>query len=396
VYARLGLRGLAEGCAKAFRSGEIAVSVAGFLSRMPNPKHQTAVLDWVRQQVAALRNPTSTEIRDYIAREYHLDLDDAPFDIADAALVEAAGACTACPKRTGNQKLLYADVEKGDTCTDALCFKGKSEASWKARADEAEAAGMRVLSASASKKVFAYGNSVGNGWVGLDEKATADPKKRTWRRILGKGGEAAAALARDPRGHAREVIEEPKAFEIAIENGHDWAKKEQRAGRVNDADPKTAEDVRAKTEAKRKADRELAEELVKRVVAAARDIGPNDLVLRLAVFEAAGTDPDEADRVLEAAGVKPDPKVGGARQLGKLVAKLNVHGLTAMLIQLLIGHQATAFNGPEELRAIAKDFGIDWKEVQREMKAASVEESMAEAVDPDEIEPKAKKRKAVK
>ena len=303
VYARLALRGLSEPCQKAFRSGELSVSVAGFLARMPNPKHQTAVLEWIRQQVAALRNPTAAEIAAFIAREYHLYLDAAPFDTENAELVPDAGACSACPKRAGNQKTLYPDIEKGDTCTDPICFKAKNEASWKSRCAEAESAGMRVLSPSASKKVFPYGDTVGNGWVGLDDKATADPKKRTWRRILGKEGEAAAALARDSHGRAREVIEESKAFELAIENGHDWAKKEQRAGRVSDPEVDLAD--REKIEAKRRFERELCSELCTSMVAIARDLGPTETVLRFVVNEIAQSNPNDAERVLIASGVTP-------------------------------------------------------------------------------------------
>ena len=405
VYARMKLRELSEPCQKAFRSGELSISVAGFLARMPNPKHQTAVLEWIRQQVSALRNPTAAEIGAFIAREYHLDLDAAPFDTENAGLVPDAGACSACPKRAGNQKTLYPDIEKGDTCTDSLCFKAKGEAAWKALTAEAEAEGRRVLSASAAKKLFPYGVQVGNGWLDLADKAQADPKKRTWRRILGNDGWTASALCRDPHGHPRQVIEEAKAFEIAIERGEAWAKKEMKSGRVHE--PEDSDDSKAEREkltAKRNADRELAEELCRRIVSAARDQGPTELVLRFCAAEFAAGNSNDAERVLEAQGVPLDAKQDPSQQLEKLIAKMNLHGLSATLVDLLVGIYPTAFNGLENLKPIAKDFGIDPKEVAKEMKAAKEAPDMsAEAVDPDEIDngrgpldPKKRKERAAK
>ena len=51
----------------------------------------------------------------------------APFDKRDAQLVPAAGSCVECPKRTGHNKLLFADVRQ-DACTDPTCYHGKVDA----------------------------------------------------------------------------------------------------------------------------------------------------------------------------------------------------------------------------------------------------------------------------
>ena len=56
-----------------------------------------------------------------------LQLASAPFDKQDEALVPAAGSCSNCPKRTGFNKLLFADVRK-DSCTDPQCFRAKIDA----------------------------------------------------------------------------------------------------------------------------------------------------------------------------------------------------------------------------------------------------------------------------
>ena len=56
-----------------------------------------------------------------------LQLASVPFDKQDEGLVPAAGSCVNCPKRTGFNKLLFADVRK-DSCTDPQCFRAKVDA----------------------------------------------------------------------------------------------------------------------------------------------------------------------------------------------------------------------------------------------------------------------------
>jgi len=53
---------------------------------------------------------TVRQLREWIEREIHLDLKNAPFDAENATLVPAAGACAACPKRTGNNPLLFPEI----------------------------------------------------------------------------------------------------------------------------------------------------------------------------------------------------------------------------------------------------------------------------------------------
>lgn len=56
-----------------------------------------------------------------------LTLKDAPFSKSDATLNPQAGGCHDCPKRTGHNKLLFADVQQ-DACTDPACYQSKLDA----------------------------------------------------------------------------------------------------------------------------------------------------------------------------------------------------------------------------------------------------------------------------
>jgi ParB family chromosome partitioning protein len=54
----------------------------------------------------------------------YLALADAPFDREDTALNPMAGACITCPRRSGYNTSLFADVQ-GDQCLDSTCYQTK-------------------------------------------------------------------------------------------------------------------------------------------------------------------------------------------------------------------------------------------------------------------------------
>lgn len=68
------------------------------------------------------------DLRVWIQNTLMLDLSKAPFDTADATLNPKAGACSACPHRTGNAPILFADIKNGDVCTVPSCFFAKRNA----------------------------------------------------------------------------------------------------------------------------------------------------------------------------------------------------------------------------------------------------------------------------
>jgi len=91
------------------------------------------------------------DLRDWIQREVLLSLAEAPFDVNDADLLPAAGACSTCPKRSGNNSLLFSDlVRRKDVCTDRECFHAKVRAQIELRFREAETAGEKPIRVSDS------------------------------------------------------------------------------------------------------------------------------------------------------------------------------------------------------------------------------------------------------
>jgi ParB family chromosome partitioning protein len=71
---------------------------------------------------------TVRQLRQWIEREIHLDLKNAPFDTDDANLLPEAGACSACPKRTGNNPLLFPEIKNKSLCMDPACHQAKVQA----------------------------------------------------------------------------------------------------------------------------------------------------------------------------------------------------------------------------------------------------------------------------
>jgi ParB family chromosome partitioning protein len=86
------------------------------------PGHQSvkAILKDRKAETASVR-----ELREWTEREIHPDLKNTPFDAGDASLLPTAGACAACPKRTGNNPLLFPEIRNKSLCTDARLLQGQ-------------------------------------------------------------------------------------------------------------------------------------------------------------------------------------------------------------------------------------------------------------------------------
>jgi ParB/RepB/Spo0J family partition protein len=212
IYARLKLLDLCKKARDLFLEGKIEASHALLAARIPGEALQREFLKeigvWGERGVVSFR-----EAREIAHRDFMLRLSEASFDVNDAELVPKAGACQTCPKRTGNQPALFADVKGADTCTDPACFKSKTDARWEQRAAEHKAAGGAVLSKSETAKVLPYANAdataQGSGYAALAKQNYQDPKFRTNGQLLGKAKkDVQITLARTKDGHVVELVDE--------------------------------------------------------------------------------------------------------------------------------------------------------------------------------------------
>lgn len=206
VYARMKLCALKSETARAAFLADVKLaSIALYIARVSSGLQEKAakeVLQFERWTGGTrTKEPmTAREAAVHIQQHYMLRLADASFDTADATLVPAAGSCTACPKRTGNQKELFADVASADVCTDTVCFDGKKKASSERTVADAREKGQTVLSGSEAKKLFSKYSSeleYNAGYVAATARCYEDSKQRTYGAILGKTN---VVLAPNPKG----------------------------------------------------------------------------------------------------------------------------------------------------------------------------------------------------
>jgi len=133
VAGRLKLTELAPVVVEAFYREEIGVGHALLLAKL-QPDQQEQALgacfkeDWSNggQKAKRILLPVRS-LQFWIESNILLILKLAPFDKRDAQLVPAAESCVDCPKRTGHNKLLFADVRQ-DACTDPNCYHAKVDA----------------------------------------------------------------------------------------------------------------------------------------------------------------------------------------------------------------------------------------------------------------------------
>ena len=126
IYARLSLLQLIPEVAAAFTQERITASHANLIARIPQESQAAAFeqcwrKDWKDDEAHLL---PAKFLSAWIQNNVYLALADAPFDREDANLNPAAGACTTCPRRSGYNTALFADVVS-DQCLDGKCFQTK-------------------------------------------------------------------------------------------------------------------------------------------------------------------------------------------------------------------------------------------------------------------------------
>jgi ParB/RepB/Spo0J family partition protein len=361
VYGRLKLLALCPAARTAFYEDKLSASVALLLARIPVAELQQKALEEVLEggeydYRTGENEPMSyRDAQEHIVAAYTLRLADAPFERGDADLVPGAGVCTTCPKRSGAQPELFADVKSPDVCTDPTCFNAKKDAAWKQKVASAKESGAKVLSASESKKVFDRYNSSGirrdAPFVRLTEKVPEDPKGRTWKQLLGKEAPQ-KVVARDPRGAVVELVERDAAIAAA--------KKAGLAVRTPDA----ADGFdRAKYEREEKLRREVQRRTVAAIVARLEAAAPNAKLWRF-VAEVL-VDGNDAEPVLaRRLGDDWDEKAARAA-IGRMTeAQLRAFVLEAALAPAIYyGHR----DDSKALLAWAK---VDGKAIEKEARQA--------------------------
>lgn len=363
VYGQLKLVGLTEKARAAFVAGSLSPAVALRVARVPVQLQDELVGELVDDSVDGL--PTDSEARDIIRRRYMLRLADAPFNRGDATLVEVAGACTKCPKRTGNQKELFADAESADICTDPTCFAAKKDAHWLRVKAEAEAKGQKVLDEKEAKKLFAYGDTVAHGadFVALDEKTWIDGKETTHRAALGKKAPP-PTLTRTPSGAVVELVAKVDVIKLLPKAPAARVAEAKREGKKSEAERAVAV-----------AGLRLA---IGAIVGAVERKGITsklwplliDALLELAPFGAGG---EMVEGAALRRGLIASDEEDGAAALKKEVAKMGDAEAQGLFVELLLDDDGTRLRGEASapMKAIAAALKVDLKQCAAKARAAA-------------------------
>jgi len=168
VSGRLRLIQLVSEAKQAFYEDKLTVAHAFEIARLqPNdqrralqecfPHHRNAGAIFKDKGAEAV---TVRQLRQWTAREIHLDLTNAPFDPQDEKLLPSAGACSRCPKQTGSNPLLFPEIpRRASICTDRECYRAKVEALVQIRVKPLEEKGEKPLRVSQAPAWQANGHA---------------------------------------------------------------------------------------------------------------------------------------------------------------------------------------------------------------------------------------------
>lgn len=171
VYEYLTLLNLIEPARAAVLDKRIPIETALAIARVTGEGNQAKALQFALEQVHHDKSGYRTTVRELNER-FTLDLAKSIFDTEDATLVPEAGACAACPRRSGNAPELFDDLlhdsdkqqpwqarvhlmrTGGQVCTDPDCYASKKAAHLQRKAEAERAAGAVVVTGNAAKQLL--------------------------------------------------------------------------------------------------------------------------------------------------------------------------------------------------------------------------------------------------
>jgi ParB family chromosome partitioning protein len=135
VVARARLAQLAPAVTEALTKDEIGVGHALLLAKLQSVEQEQALAACYQDTYTNGSKPKHIllpvrHLQQWIEHNILLELAAAPFSKDDAQLVPEAGSCVDCPKRTGHNTLLFAEIaaNRPDSCSDPKCYAAKIDA----------------------------------------------------------------------------------------------------------------------------------------------------------------------------------------------------------------------------------------------------------------------------
>lgn len=393
VYNRLKLAALVPEAARALQDGKLTTSTAEQIARIP-ATHQLRALAVAMETFPYATTRSFRKVRDELLERFTLDLKTAIFDTADAVLIELAGACTTCPKRSGQTPELYGDIIQrdaplykwgknqdgsADICTDPDCFAEKKKSHLANQRKELEVKGATVVAGSAAMAAVDAQGNVKGSYIALSE-------------VRGE----LAKLKKNPRQQAGVPMAPPTV--VTIQNPRDGTTIQAvRRADLADAGAKVEKHAKAQDKWAAQRKRDAAERATNE--AKAKAFNERHLALLAAVRDAAAQVPRTAfDLQLVArvawAGVQFHDRQVLAQlhgfeyssDLGKRIGGMDVDALGRFCLDCALVHDVQTYyhslqKRPENLMQEAKHYRVDVP--KDDVAAMTPEQALADAVEGD-------------
>lgn len=386
---RVHLTELAAPVVETFYAEEIGVGHALLLAKLQPAQQEQALGNCFREEwngAGAKAKRILLPVRhlqQWIEHNVLLLLKQAPFNKRDSQLVPAAGSCVECPKRTGHNKLLFADVSaNSDACTDPNCYAAKLDAHVKAKV---AAKPELVQISTAYKQPEGEKTIPRNKYVEIREEKPDTPEKAKWPEFKTCKFTTEAIVSDGvDKGELRKVCTEPTC---PVHH----PKKQT---------PKADASFRAEQE-KRRREEALANATGIRVLQSIVAAVPVRLMKRDLLFVAEQLLPLLDEKRLEMVARNRNIKAKNGESVGKLLTafiRKADEGTTGKLIVeavILLSARSPA-DGGKVLRSAAQVYGIDTDAVGLKVKqefAAKEKGRKAKATKP-ETKPAAKTKRA--
>lgn len=372
IYGRLKLLNACKEVRDACLAGEIGSETALLVARIPTDKLQGKALARIKAKTMDMSDGGKRSYRDIqwlLREEFTLSLTkDCIFSTDNTGLVESAGACTACPKRTGNapeftdlvedSQRRWGGVVKGDAdlCTDPDCYQAKKTAHLKIEAHKLTRKGEVVIDGHKARALVSAVGEVKGGYLPLADVKAELANARMAAQRDSKIVPPQVVLIQDPR--SGKTFKAVKEAELVAAGTRQATPKQQRAADTWGA-------IQAKQEAERKVKEEKARQITERnyelllrtreaMHAAQRDAADLAMVARTAV---AGVGHHDREVLAKLWGVD------NLAQLVKKVGSMPVADLTKLLLDcaLVEDTHSTYYHlvpKPDTLATTARRYGV--------------------------------------
>lgn len=265
---------------EALDAGRIPASTAGLIARVPGEDAREEVTRFVlsgfyfhdrapvptARELKTDREPLNyLETKEVIQRRYMRQLKQAPFNRKDIGLLDDAGSCDACPKRTANNPD-YAG-SRGDICTDPGCFDRKVKAHGQQLLKQHKEAGRTVLPTKEAQALFSEYDphkleySARQKYIDLAEQCY-EAGGKSWKKLVGEQLADQVVIALDRSDQVHELVPAAAATKILRElTGTKSRKASESAGEARWKKQQAAERAKQKAakEAARRANGLVAE-----------------------------------------------------------------------------------------------------------------------------------------